>query len=236
MHPFSALLSAYGMGLADVRATRQQALEEPLDGDGAAAILAVGAPARRRRARPRWCGRACDPRDVDGARARARPLCRHRHGAGRAGVCSAGDRRWPRQNIAFARRHEGGFEARTVALRLHRRGQGARRRGRIGGSGRRRRDLRRAGARRRRPSPLPAPAARTRFFSGGDGTTRRSSPAISSPPVTGWPGPAIVIEPNQTIVVEDGWAPRSTAKNHLDPVDARAAAAAAARSARRPIR
>jgi 5-oxoprolinase (ATP-hydrolysing) len=42
IHPFSSLLSAYGMGLADIRATRQQAIEEPL-GDGArAAIAAIG--------------------------------------------------------------------------------------------------------------------------------------------------------------------------------------------------
>src|SRR5215472_1897843 len=34
IHPFSSLLSAYGMGLADVRATRQRAIEEPF---GAAA-------------------------------------------------------------------------------------------------------------------------------------------------------------------------------------------------------
>ena len=30
IHPFSSLLSAYGMGLADIRATRQQAIEEAL--------------------------------------------------------------------------------------------------------------------------------------------------------------------------------------------------------------
>ncbi len=42
IHPFSSLLSAYGMGLADIRATRQQAIEEPL-GDGAlAAIESIG--------------------------------------------------------------------------------------------------------------------------------------------------------------------------------------------------
>src|SRR5256886_3923200 len=29
IHPYSSLLSAYGMGLADIRATRQQAIEEP---------------------------------------------------------------------------------------------------------------------------------------------------------------------------------------------------------------
>src|ERR1700682_5738526 len=42
IHPFSSLLSAYGMGLADIRATRQQAIEEPF-GDGAlASVGAIG--------------------------------------------------------------------------------------------------------------------------------------------------------------------------------------------------
>src|SRR5262249_23642080 len=40
IHPFSSLLSAYGMGLADIRATRQQAIEEPF-GDGALASIAA---------------------------------------------------------------------------------------------------------------------------------------------------------------------------------------------------
>ena len=35
IHPFSSLLSAYGMGLADIRATRQQAIEEPFGEHGA---------------------------------------------------------------------------------------------------------------------------------------------------------------------------------------------------------
>src|SRR5262247_3897336 len=38
IHPFSSLLSAYGMGLADIRATRQQAIEEPF---GEAALAAL---------------------------------------------------------------------------------------------------------------------------------------------------------------------------------------------------
>ena len=38
IHPFSSLLSAYGMGLADIRATRQQAIEEPF---GAKALAAL---------------------------------------------------------------------------------------------------------------------------------------------------------------------------------------------------
>src|SRR3954462_2949988 len=39
IHPFSSLLSAYGMGLADIRATRQQAIEQPW---GEAALAAIG--------------------------------------------------------------------------------------------------------------------------------------------------------------------------------------------------
>ena len=42
IHPFSSLLSAYGMGLADIRATRQQAIEERLDDQALAAIEATG--------------------------------------------------------------------------------------------------------------------------------------------------------------------------------------------------
>ncbi len=38
IHPFSSLLSAYGMGLADIRATRQQAIEEPLGGKALKAL------------------------------------------------------------------------------------------------------------------------------------------------------------------------------------------------------
>src|SRR5262249_33128181 len=42
IHPFSSLLSAYGMGLADIRATREQAIEEPFGEAAAAAIAEVG--------------------------------------------------------------------------------------------------------------------------------------------------------------------------------------------------
>src|SRR5262249_17598998 len=42
IHPFSSLLSAYGMGLADIRATRQQAIEERLGEDALRTIREVG--------------------------------------------------------------------------------------------------------------------------------------------------------------------------------------------------
>src|SRR5260370_6469161 len=43
IHPFSSLLSAYGMGLADIRATRQQAIEVALADAALASIEDVGA-------------------------------------------------------------------------------------------------------------------------------------------------------------------------------------------------
>src|SRR5882724_358423 len=43
IHPFSSLLSAYGMGLADIRAARQQAIEEPFAEPVVTAIKDVGA-------------------------------------------------------------------------------------------------------------------------------------------------------------------------------------------------
>ena len=49
IHPFSSLLSAYGMGLADIRATRQQAIEETF-GDAVLASISHGRrPPRRGR-------------------------------------------------------------------------------------------------------------------------------------------------------------------------------------------
>ena len=44
IHPFSSLLSAYGMGLADIRATRQQAIEEAF---GAKSLATLNRIAKR---------------------------------------------------------------------------------------------------------------------------------------------------------------------------------------------
>src|SRR5262249_26617307 len=42
IHPFSSLMSAYGMGLADILATRQQAIEEPVGETALSSITATG--------------------------------------------------------------------------------------------------------------------------------------------------------------------------------------------------
>ena len=63
IHPFSSLLSAYGMGLADIRATRQQAIEEAFGGKSLAALNKTAkAPREGRERRSRRPGRAGESR------------------------------------------------------------------------------------------------------------------------------------------------------------------------------
>ncbi len=62
---------------------------------------------------------------------------------------------------------------------------------------------------------LPEPAKRTRFFSGGqfhEAAVYRREQLFPGAKV---PGPALIIEPNQTIVVEPGWRAEVTTKDHL---------------------
>src|SRR5262249_32861475 len=64
-------------------------------------------------------------------------------------------------------------------------------------------------------APLPAPARRTQFYSGGawrDADVFTRDQLMPGHRVT---GPAIIIEPHQTIVVETGWRAEITVRNHL---------------------
>ena len=51
IHPLSGVLSAYGMGLAELKATRSRAVLRLLDAEGLAAAEALGRAARRGRNR-----------------------------------------------------------------------------------------------------------------------------------------------------------------------------------------
>ncbi|HXY89543.1 MAG TPA: hydantoinase B/oxoprolinase family protein, partial [Xanthobacteraceae bacterium] len=64
-------------------------------------------------------------------------------------------------------------------------------------------------------APRPAPAKRTRFFSGG--AWHEAGVWLREPLRPGHrvAGPALIIEPNQTVIVEDGWQAEVTGKNHL---------------------
>ncbi len=66
-----------------------------------------------------------------------------------------------------------------------------------------------------RRRPLPAPARRTRFFSGGKWRRATVFMREALSPGHKVEGPAIVVEPHQTVVIEDGWQAELTAKNHL---------------------
>ena len=62
---------------------------------------------------------------------------------------------------------------------------------------------------------LPAPARRTRFFSAGKWHRALVYTRETLVPGHKVKGPAIIIEPHQTVVVEHGWQAELTAKNHL---------------------
>ena len=64
-------------------------------------------------------------------------------------------------------------------------------------------------------APPPAPARRTRFFSSGHWHDAGVFTRDQLAPGHKVAGPAIIIEPHQTIVVEHGWQAELTAKNHL---------------------
>ena len=157
IHPFSSLLSAYGMGLADIRATRQQAIEEPFAEAALASIAAtggkLGADAKREVA-----GQGVPEGDIAvHVRAHIRyagtdlalvvpafSLGETVRGSAPCDDAAAPPR--PCRSCASPPRHEGRVRGRAqIALRLHRRGEGAGGRGGVGRGGRRRRQVHRAG-------------------------------------------------------------------------------------------
>src|SRR5207253_11250433 len=64
-------------------------------------------------------------------------------------------------------------------------------------------------------APLPSPTRRTRFYSLGQWHEAAVFTREQLSPGHAVHGPAIIIEPHQTIVVEDGWRAQITAKDHL---------------------
>jgi 5-oxoprolinase (ATP-hydrolysing) len=217
IHPFSSLLSAYGMGLADIRSVRQQAVEEPftdrvreelwkvaltLSRDTIAEVLSQGVAADRIgvhvRAHIRYAG-TDTALIVDAGTFHPSPTGRGRSGKG--GLSPTKIR------TAFERGHKArfGFIDRTKSLVLEAVSVEA-----VGGGARFKEQ-----AQKTTRAKLPAPARRTRFFSGGK--WRRAFVYKRETLARGHKvaGPAIIVEPHQTVVVEDGWQAELTAKNHL---------------------
>ncbi|MYZ50055.1 hydantoinase B/oxoprolinase family protein [Propylenella binzhouense] len=199
IHPLSGVLSAYGMGLADIRANRSRAAVLPLEAGSEAALAALrDALAAEVRAELEGQGLAAGEFEVQ-ARIHVRyagtdmalPVPFGGAGAVRA---------------AFEAEHRARFgfvyeEKPLVAEAVEVEG--------VGG-----------GADIAEPDhPLaagaPPPERTTRFFSEGEWHEAGVYPRDRLSPGHRIAGPALVMEPHQTIVVEPGWSAEVTAKDHI---------------------
>ncbi|MFN3350144.1 hydantoinase B/oxoprolinase family protein [Pseudorhodoplanes sp.] len=200
IHPFSSLLSAYGMGLADIRATRQQAIEEPL-GAGALKSLNTLGKALGRTVKNEVAGQGVPVRAI---KVIVRAHIRYA-GTDTALVVKAGSIAAMARAFEKAHKAQFGFIDRSKELVLEAVSVEA-----IGGGAKfRERALKVTRGK------LPSPARRTTFFSGGAWHKAAVYNRDQLKPGNKVKGPAIVIEPHQTVVVEPGWQAALTAKNHL---------------------
>ncbi|ADZ69747.1 hydantoinase B/oxoprolinase family protein [Polymorphum gilvum] len=199
VHPFSGILSAYGMGLADIRANRQQAVVRRLDDGLVPELEALKAElAAHTEAELEGQGIEATGR-VTEARAHLRyegtdtplpvPL---------AGVAAM------TADFEDAHRKQFGFayENKPVvveALEVETFGGGA------------------GIAEPDRPlcDATPEPARRTRFFSDGAWHEAAIHTRDRLGPGMAVDGPALIIEPHATIVVEPGWRAAVNAKDHV---------------------
>jgi 5-oxoprolinase (ATP-hydrolysing) len=199
IHPLSGLLSAYGMGLADIRASRQRSIEAPLD----AAVLAhieagtreIGDEATREVA-----GQGIATNDITRL---ARVHLRYA-GTDAPLTVDAGSIEAMQAAFEGAHRNRFGFIDASKPLVVEAISVEA-----VGG-----------GTPFHEPNlPLddhrPEPIRDLRFFSQGEWRDGHVYGRDALVPGRQVDGPALVIEPHQTIVVEKGWRARVTVKNHL---------------------
>jgi 5-oxoprolinase (ATP-hydrolysing) len=220
IHPFSSLLSAYGMGLADIRATRQQAVEETF-GDAVLASIATVAGRLGEDARSEVIGQGVAPEAVT---VHARAHIRYagtdmalvvpaysvtpgepRRSGSRPPAASAMTLAKMKSAFEAAHKSRFGFIDESKEMVVEAVSVEA-----IGG-----------GAKFTEPvlpttsESLASPTRRTQFYSRGQWHEATVYTRAQLSPGQAVDGPAIVIEPHQTIVVEDGWRASITAKNHL---------------------
>jgi len=210
IHPFSSLLSAYGMGLADIRATRQQAIEEDFDGGALQSIATIGTRLAED-AEAEVIGQGV-PKSAIVVHVRA-----HIRYAGTdtALVVNAGALTGVRVTLvslaemqaSFETAHKARFGFIDPAKQLVIEAVSVEA---VGG-----------GTKFSEPvlaltqDPLPAPVRQTRFYSAGRWHEAGVFTRDQLKPGHKVTGPAIIIEPHQTVVLEDGWQAEITAKNHL---------------------
>jgi 5-oxoprolinase (ATP-hydrolysing) len=200
IHPFSSLLSAYGMGLADIRATRQQAIEEPFGNKSLASLNKI-AKRLSKDVSAEVAGQGVPKKDLT---VHIRAHVRYA-GTDTALVVKAGT--LPAMKSAFEKAHKAQFgfidrkkDLVIEAVSVEAVGGGAKFKEKKG---------------KTTTGKLPSPARRTKFFSDGKWHNVTVYTRDQLFPGHKVKGPAIVIEPHQTVVVEPGWQAAITAKNHL---------------------
>ena len=200
IHPFSSLLSAYGMGLADIRATREQAIELPF---GAKALAALERTGKRlgKDAKAEVAGQGVA---ADKIKVIVRAHIRYA-GTDTALTVDAGTLAVMQASFEKAHKARFGFIDRSKQLVVEAVSVEA-----VGGGAKFREK-----AARRSAAKLPKPASRTQFFSAGEWHKANVYTRDQLEPGATVKGAAIIIEPHQTVVVEPGWQAELTPKNHL---------------------
>jgi 5-oxoprolinase (ATP-hydrolysing) len=200
IHPFSSLLSAYGMGLADIAAQRAQGVDEPLRIDALVRVAAIADQLS-----------VAAIAEVEGQGVAREAIKAHRRAqlrySGSDTTIEVPLSTPAAMRRAFESAHKGrfGFIDRDKAITIEAVSVEA-----VGGAARL--------VERTYPKPSPAPpvpARATRLFSHGAwreaNVYLREALAI----VAAVDGPALIVEPHQTIVVEQGWRAEITKRNHV---------------------
>ncbi len=200
IHPLSGVLSAYGMGLAELKATRSRAVLRLLDAEGLAAAEALAAPPTQDVAEE-LAGQG-----VARAAIRVSVLAHLRYlGTDSALPVPLGTLAELKSAFEALHRQRFGFVSPDKPIEIEAIEVEA-----LGG-----------GDHPREPDlplsidELPEPRTTTRVFTGGAWHDAPVYLRDGLRPGDCIAGPALIIEPHQTVVVEPHWRAEVTAKNHL---------------------
>ncbi len=201
IHPLSGLLSAYGMGLADIRASRAEAVERDLDADGFAALEAtldrLGEAAHGE----------VTSQGVAAEHVTLKPTAHLRYrGTDTSLEVPFGTAKELAQRFEEAHRARFGFSGGLDGIVIEAAAQEA-----IGAEPRPDENSEATDSESRAATVHETASV---FMAG----RRRDVPVVrreDAEPGTYVEGPAILIEPHQTIVIEPGWRADVTARNHV---------------------
>ena len=202
VHPMASLLSAYGMGLADIRASREQAMEAAFDGEGlaeAARLLDRLAEEASREVRRQGVG--------EDALTVARALMLKVAGTDTALPVPFGAAQEMRAAFARLHRQRFGFEAGEARLVIEAATVEA-----VGAAG----DVvEPEHALSERDEAEIETAEIAEIYAGGDWRAARFVRREAMRPGDRLTGPAVIVEPHTSIVVEAGWRAEITAHDHV---------------------